>query len=162
INKLINKINKDNIFLFRAYARKGEKEKREIEIYHAIFFFEKNCRKAANEVARFIAHYSPQDWTFNGQPIKDRTALARKWTVENPQDKAFQDAHPLAYLREVYIALMRQDHPDRWMLFDQVTGMRADATAEGIVYTYRCSPECQELITDSAIDTAGIAIRFVR
>lgn len=57
--------------------------KKERETFFEIFFY-KNFADPDKEVERFMAHYGAVGWCrANGQPIKDKTAVAQLWEQEN-------------------------------------------------------------------------------
>lgn len=161
-NKIINIINKYNKLtnqdksIYTAYA--GE----DIESFLIIFHFEKNSRRAAHEVARFLAHYSPTNWMIGGQPVMNKEALARRWTVEDPQDRAYKDEKPLQYLKAAYINARKAANEERFAIVAEVRAMESSFNGQQVQYTYACSEKAQQLIMKFGPQVEGFIIRYTR
>lgn len=161
-NNIINIINKYNKLtnqdksIYTAYA--GE----DIESFLIIFHFEKNSRRAAHEVARFLAHYSPTNWMIGGQPVMNKEALARRWTVEDPQDRAYKDEKPLQYLKAAYINARKAANEERFAMVAEVRAMESSFNGQQVQYTYACSEKAQQLIMKFGPQVEGFIIRYTR
>lgn len=161
-NNIINIINKYNKLtnqdksIYTAYA--GE----DIESFLIIFHFEKNSRRAAHEVARFLAHYSPTNWMIGGQPVMNKEALARRWTVEDPQDRAYKDEKPLQYLKAAYINARKAANEERFAMVAEVRAMESSFNGQQVQYTYACSEKAQQLIVKFGPQVEGFIIRYTR
>lgn len=152
-NKLTNLNNQDKS-IYTACA--GE----DIESFFIIFHFEKNSRRAAHEVARFLAHYSPTNWMIGGQPVHSKEALARKWTVEDPADRIYKDEKPLAYLKAAYINARNAGNEERWRIVREVRDMASKMNGGQVIYTFTCSHPARQLITQYGPMFEGIIINF--
>lgn len=157
INKYIFKLtnlNNQDKSIYTACA--GE----DIESFFIIFHFEKNSRRAAHEVARFLAHYSPTNWMIGGQPVHSKEALARKWTVEDPADRIYKDEKPLAYLKAAYINARNAGNEERWRIVREVRDMASKMNGGQVIYTFTCSHPARQLITQYGPMFEGIIINF--
>lgn len=152
-NKLTNLNNQDKS-IYTACA--GE----DIESFFIIFHFEKNSRRAAHEVARFLAHYSPTNWMIGGQPVHSKEALARKWTVEDPADRIYKDEKPLAYLKAAYINARNAGDEERWRIVREVRDMASKMNGGQVTYTFACSHPARQLIAQYGPMFEGIIINF--
>lgn len=155
INKY-NKLTNQDKSIYTAYA--GE----DIESFLIIFHFEKNSRRAAHEVARFLAHYSPTNWMIGGQPVMNKEALARRWTVEDPQDRAYKDEKPLQYLKAAYINARKAANEERFAMVAEVRAMESSFNGQQVQYTYACSEKAQQLIMKFGPQVEGFIIRYTR
>lgn len=153
-NKLTNLNNQDKS-IYTACA--GE----DIESFFIIFHFEKNSRRAAHEVARFLAHYSPTNWMIGGQPVKSKEALARKWNVEDPTDRVYKDEKPLQYLKAAYINARNAGNEERWRLVREVRDMQSRITDGQVLYIFACSDYARQLILQFGPNIEGFTVNFV-
>lgn len=154
-NKLTNLNNQDKS-IYTACA--GE----DIESFFIIFHFEKNSRRAAHEVARFLAHYSPTNWMIGGQPVMSKEALARKWNVEDPTDRVYKDEKPLQYLKAAYINARNAGNEERWRLVREVRDMQSRITDGQVLYTFACSDYARQLILQFGPNIEGFTVNFAR
>ena len=159
IIKYINKYNKltnQDKSIYTACA--GE----DIESFFIIFHFEKNSRRAAHEVARFLAHYSPTNWMIGGQPVMSKEALARKWNVEDPTDRVYKDEKPLQYLKAAYINARNAGNEERWRLVREVRDMQSRITDGQVLYIFACSDYARQLILQFGPNIEGFTVNFAR
>ena len=154
-NKLTNLNNQDKS-IYTACA--GE----DIESFFIIFHFEKNSRRAAHEVARFLAHYSPTNWMIGGQPVHSKEALARKWTVEDPTDRLYKDEKPLSYLKAAYINARQAGDEERWRLVKEVRDMSCRMADGQVQYSFVCTDAAKQLIIRYAPKVDGFILNFSR
>ena len=135
----------------------------DIESFFAVFHFEKDVRNAQAEVARFIKQYQPSGWCRRGseRPVLDRVALARGFDQQPGTDRAYNDARPLSYLRQVYERLRAQGNPERWRLIWEVRDMAAVSGSDGAVhFKYTLSKAAATLITGVGLTIEGIKIIY--
>lgn len=135
----------------------------DIETFFAIFHFEKDVASAQGEVARFIKQYQPNGWCRRGTqiPVTDRAALARGYDQVAGYSKAYADARPLSYLRQVYERLRSSGNPERWRLIWEVKGMGARTGLDGNVeFHYTLSKGAMRLIEQVGLRIEGIKIYY--
>jgi len=135
----------------------------DIETFFAIFHFEKDVASAQGEVARFIKQYQPNSWCRRGTqiPVTDRAALARAYDQVAGYSKAYTDARPLSYLRQVYERLRASGNPERWRLIWEVRDMSAASGSDGAVhFKYTLSSAAADLINAVGLSIEGIKISY--
>ncbi len=135
----------------------------DIESFFAVFHFEKDVRNAQAEVARFIKQYQPSGWCRRGseRPVRDRVALARGFDQQPGTDRAYNDARPLSYLRQVYERLRAQGNPERWRLIWEVRDMSATSGSDGAVhFKYTLSSAAADLINAVGLSIESIKISY--
>ena len=135
----------------------------DIELFFAVFHFEKGIKNAQQETARFIRQYQPEGWRRKGSsyPVRDRVALARGFSPREGTEQAYYDTRPLAYLRRVYDQARQDGNPERWRLIWEVEDMAASMDAKGnLSFNYRLSDAARRVITDAGVSAHGLKINF--
>lgn len=135
----------------------------DIESFFAVFHFEKDVKSAQAEVARFIKQYQPSGWCRRGsdRPVRDRVALARGFDQQPGTDRAYNDARPLSYLRQVYERLRASGNPERWRLIWEVRDMSAASGSDGAVhFKYTLSSAAADLINAVGLSIESIKISY--
>lgn len=126
-----------NLSLACAHATDEERE-----TFFEIFFF-KNFQKPEYEVERFCANYEASGWIRkNGQPVVDRSALARTWTQEDKNAAPRFAADFLRHYKELYAAAKQQNRAAATTLIRDLSGVAI--TDERI--DIACSARLMEII----------------
>jgi len=135
----------------------------DIELFFAVFHFEKDVASAQGEVARFIKQYQPNGWCRRGTqiPVTDRVSLARGYDQQPGYSRAYPDARPLSYLRQVYDRLRQAGNAERWRLIWDVRAMEARSGNDGrIEFHYTLSKAAATLIEEVGFRVEGIKIIY--
>lgn len=137
----------------------------DIELFFEVFHFEKDVASAQGEVARFIKQYQPNGWCRKGTqiPVTDRVALARGYDQVAGYTRAYPDARPLSYLRQVYDRLRQAGNAERWRLIWDVKAMEARSGGDGCIeFHYTLSKAAAALINETGFRVEGIKIFYTQ
>ena len=137
----------------------------DIELFFEVFHFEKDVASAQGEVARFIKQYQPNGWCRKGTqlPVTDRVALARGYDQVAGYTRAYPDARPLSYLRQVYDRLRQAGNAERWRLIWDVKAMDARSGSDGCIeFHYTLSKAAAALINETGFRVEGIKIFYTQ
>lgn len=109
-----------------------------------IFYFERNLIDPLQEVTRFCAHYDANGWMRGGNPIKDKTALAKLWKPQKEGER--HKPVVVQWLREVYLKAKATDPEGAVRIMTETYGVGCDFRDNIVQVTLYISPAVKQII----------------